>query len=1256
MTDMNSMFNHARSFDGYISNWDVSRVTDMYAMFANARLFDGYISNWDVSRVTSMADMFRHTSFFNSDISGWNISYTTRVTAMLDNADGFDQNLGPWYIVLDGNTIQSSDVPGTVGSISTRNLYLDSQSPKYGIGLGGDSDYFEITGNVLSMVSVPDGDSGPYTVDITSTGDYGTDNSRTYEITVISSDTNPLGSTVDPEHGTTQQNSAGFSESELQALGERGGGSIEHADLSPYLHVSAESRAFENHFAGSMVVEVRVSDPSMGDTGEPTGMPSVTVDGNRLQMTQSSGGDWYAYFANAQSAMTADQIAFDSGTEGKGLDFGVLCGSDTAAGVFGVSFSDTEGFFVPRHAGLEGFANGHSPPSKCAGDLTGSENVNNVVRKPPRINENPGVPPGQTGLSPNAWPVVQLFSLSNDVAIRYEPAGNTQKVVLQYDEIPGITSMVDRDLHPIGSEVLVFVSDMQLNQDPTDRDSWTFQADASPMVFYQAFDYEGTDDANGTDGLTDIFPFLARLGFEDNGFMEVDLGEMFELKPNGIQPSEFVSDGTDTFHGIITIVEDDPSSGMFVNYDSDKASNLGVSDSAPRNRAGYIHYNDEATSVFVGSTAASLSVTSPVAMTTKDMKPGTKVRVVLFDPDQDINTLSSSRDDLLVPRDSARIPTIMTGSPLTLNNAGEIHLYESDNDPVSEGNKIPSSVPDPFSARLYLNTPEAANQVFEKMSLNLGFPADSLSDLLTVAEKGPGSGWLNLDLRSLEQLGIDDLSSTGISLYFGSLLDPNPVAVVNPGDLSSPQQILLLDPSVAVQVSSKKGPSFAVIDFGPSTAGRISNESSSQPIVMDFFSFGVVRNDVVSNAVYRMELEEDSDNPGRFVGSVGHVVAKRDGLGAEIADTVVPTNSEVVVVYGAKDSQIVINYSDLASAAVATISSELGTTTHSGDVSYSSSLRFGSPVTVQLNDPDLNASGDKIDVYRVIDDPASPGVDTVGTNGRVLLEVKINDIRYQRCVVNGVEYGGLESTGFVLSETGPSTGIFEGSFNMPSQICDRTGSKLVSPDRGNINVIYHDAADASGNKNIFSLKRHGSLPIPPTLSSDRVHLDNANPVSEVVLSGKIGSLGGGDLLYMTITNPDRTIVDVKIPTNADGSYFHVISVKANSLPGKYVMDISHKGTDLGILTLSVTSGIIPDWVRDKSLEWSSGTTSVAGFASGIRHLIVTGIVDGLDTQVLQPVVPDWFRHTAALWVDGQISDEEFVGSVQYMIENGIIRI
>ncbi len=1037
-----------------------------------------------------------------------------------------------------------------------------------------------------------------------------------------------------------------------------------YADSNSYLSVSAENPAFDNHFAGSMVVEVVVSDPNLHETSEPEGVPNVTVNGDRLQMVQASNGAWYAYFADVDAAIAADGTTSD----GNGLDFGVLCSSSTDSEVFGASFSDSEGFFVPSSDGLDSTTG--SITSRCTGDPTDSNDVN-VVRRPPALNQNDDVLPGQIGLKPEAWPVIQLFSFSKDVTIRYEPAGSPQQVVLRYDEIPGITAEVDREIHPAGSEVFVFVSDIQLNQDPTDWDSWTFQTDSPAKVFYHAFDRRGNSATNNNNDPTDLYPFLGRLGFEDNGFMEIDPGRILKFKPNGIQQPIFASSD------IITLVEDKPNSGMFVNYDRDKISNLGVSDTAPRGHPGYIQYNDDTISVLTGSSTASLSTKPPITIEVGESRPGTKIPVLLIDSDQNLNPTAG--DDLLVSRASASIPTIRTGSPLTLENAGDLRLYASGDDPLGGGDAATSSVPDPFSAILHIDAPNAV-RTFEKMSVNLGFSAGSLSNLLAVSEEG--SGWINLDLRSLEELGVDDFSSTGIRLSFGSLSDPNPVTVVNPGDLSSPQQLLLIDPSVIQQISSRSGTVFAVIDLGPSAGGSIGSESSSQPIVLDFFSFGVVRNDVISNAVYRMELEEDWNTPGNFRGSIEYVIADPAGLGAKIADRIVPTGSDVVLAVSGND-RIVINYSDLALVEITILSSEVGIQTHSGAVSYSpSSLRFGHPVTVRLVDPDLNTSSDRRDVYRVIDDPASPGVDTVGSNGHTLLEVKIKNVRYQRCMVDGVEHGGLASTGFVLSETGPSTGVFEGSFAMPSWICDKTGSKLISPGGGSIDLIYHDSQDASGNQNIFSLNRPASTttpttpttptpttppvpparpdspPVPPMLSHDHVSLQDGDSAYEVVMSGSIGSGNGGAPLSITVTNPDMTIDTFRIPTVENGNYRSVITITPNSLPGQYTISLSHEGDDdVGTLLFSVISDVIPDWVRDDALGWSSGASSNDGFVNGVRHMIAMGIVDEPGTGAAsEPVVPDWVRYTAGLWAGGLISDEEFVHSVQYLIRNGIIQI
>ena len=184
VTNMGDMFHGASSFDGDLSGWDVSSVTDMFAMFVGASSFNGDLSGWDVSSVTDMADMFRGASSFNGDLSGWDITSATRMSTMFYEADAFDQNLGEWYIVLDDAVIDGSSVPGEVGRIAAQNRFLDGQNPVYGMGSGGDSAHFEIDGSILKMNSIPDGHAGPYSVTITSTGTYGSENSRTFDISV----------------------------------------------------------------------------------------------------------------------------------------------------------------------------------------------------------------------------------------------------------------------------------------------------------------------------------------------------------------------------------------------------------------------------------------------------------------------------------------------------------------------------------------------------------------------------------------------------------------------------------------------------------------------------------------------------------------------------------------------------------------------------------------------------------------------------------------------------------------------------------------------------------------------------------------------------------------------------------------------------------------------------------------------------------------------------------------------------------------
>ena len=183
-TDMSAMFSGATSFNGDISDWDVSSVTNMYDMFYGASSFNQPLSSWDVSSVSNMIYMFADASSFNQPLNSWDVSSATTMSYMFDGATAFEQNLGDWHIVLDDASIDHGDTPGTVGGISAQNPFLNRQNPVYGIGAGGDSASFELNGTDLVMREVPTRDSYTVTITATSTGDFGTGNSRTFTIDV----------------------------------------------------------------------------------------------------------------------------------------------------------------------------------------------------------------------------------------------------------------------------------------------------------------------------------------------------------------------------------------------------------------------------------------------------------------------------------------------------------------------------------------------------------------------------------------------------------------------------------------------------------------------------------------------------------------------------------------------------------------------------------------------------------------------------------------------------------------------------------------------------------------------------------------------------------------------------------------------------------------------------------------------------------------------------------------------------------------
>ena len=1041
------------------------------------------------------------------------------------------------------------------------------------------------------------------------------------------------------------------------------------ASHNPNLYVSAENSQFNNYFSGSMVIEVVVSDPNLRDLSDAVGEPDVTLNGESLRMVQASDGSWYAYFANVDKAKAADSTV---GLAGEGLDFGVFCSKDTPSSVFGISLSETNGVAVPRSAGLSDFTNGNFSFSPCTGSPTGSANLNNVVRHPKSINTN-SIMTGQIGLNSNAWPLIQLYSFSG-VTLEYNAAGPSQKVSLEYDEIENISFSVDRDLYPKNAEVFLTVNNFQLNQDPTDKDSWTFDIGSSPSTFYQAYDNSGSSSANGGAGLVDLVPYLSTLGFEKNGKLSVNLGSVIELQSNNEQPATSVSDGSQTFSEILTLVENGPNSGIFDNADHSDQSTLGILDDAPRGQTGSIEYNRESLSVLTGSSTATVSLnpTLTIGDGSQSLKPGTKFPIVLVDPDQNFN--SGLRDNLDAFSASSILPTLKIGNPITLEKAFDVDFFTSSGDLLTTGDSANSSVSDPHSERLIIDTSTVSNGDFEKISLNLGISASELQSLFidTSLSNSDGTNWLNYDLRSFaNDLEISDFTDTSMILSFGSLGD-SPVTIITSGDLSSPKGFVQLDDADIQSISGKSGTVYLVINFESTGAGTISSEVDSQPIILDFFSFGLVNSNDVNNALYRFELEETSDNSSIFEGTIEYSVANQlnlfDPIFIQTLQSIDDRIKFIITDRLVDEDAPSVSYSDLDQVGVFTTTSTNSGTNTKSDINTNSgilstdsqSYRFGQPVTITLNDPDLNLKNDLVDTYVVINDPNSENVDTVGQDGIILLEVLFKDIRYKRCTVGGVEYGGLGATGFSLVETGPSTGIFEGVIKIPTKICNELGTELISSAGGNLDVKYYDSRDAFGNANTFSLLTSKSTPSfysSPQLNTYEIVKPLSGKVEEIILSGSIENHRIGTPLAVTISPPYGQPQNFESTLSNNGSYKAIISIDETSLSGLYKIELSYNTSHIGIISFVVSNPEIPDWIKNNANWRSSTLISDSEFIGGIEDLIEEGLIIISPTErssVNEQKIPNWIKNNAKWWADELISDEDFVKLIQYLVKKGII--
>ncbi|WP_148703876.1 hypothetical protein [Nitrosopumilus piranensis] len=805
------------------------------------------------------------------------------------------------------------------------------------------------------------------------------------------------------------------------------------------LYVSANNPQSQNRISGPQVIEVVIRDQNIGDTGKAIGEPDVTVNGKNLRMVQAVDGNWYGYFADRAQAQIADSTV---GLTGKGLDFGTLC--TPSSSVLGFSVTETVGIAIPVSGTGIGGENGSTPKEisqDCSLSSPYTKNSINVVRQAKTINSGGGsVKLGQVGLaSQDLWPFIQLydFSKGGNVVVQYNRGGGPQQTTLTFDSADKLVNFeLDRTSYPRSSDVNLKITDLSLNIDPTDEDSWSFGTlPSGPSTYYLLYEDSGKNDSDGTTGAVNLASKLSSMMFKDNGVLKINpnvqgqsnvltIQDNSNSQTNGdgeLDISQIATSGGSIATGKypVTITETGPNSAVFTTTDANNDSVLLTTDNAQRGTSASIEYNKKSTTLLIGFGKGTLSLDE--SLKGNEWNSGEEMPVILIDSDANKNNLEKEDLDLFNPSYKA-IPALSTGDPYTLGESGT----ESNTKTTASflnGYTLTPTTSGQFTlsetvlgtgtsvlvekhsdrARIDPSSNTDSDALVIDLKTNLSELYSSINNPFDSSKKFKGLNMFNFDIRSLGT----EISSVDIYLLIttSSILDSsgNPTSGITAIKIASDTTVQnLINLNSTQQVSSPQtlhSNLFSSSFSGNEKIGlmfaypKIQNiGTETKPIVADFFSYGLknagtAKSDRVANQIVRVEMEELSNSAGKFRGSLEYIMLNQLNIfDSKTYEQILPIDDEPVfiIIDELKGNEAPrISYNDLGSDGVqTTISDQQDVLSHMGIVVLSvKTFKPGDTVGVNLLDKDLNTNSDLVDIYTVVDAtkfPNDPAVDTVG--------------------------------------------------------------------------------------------------------------------------------------------------------------------------------------------------------------------------------------------------------------------------------------
>ena len=864
------------------------------------------------------------------------------------------------------------------------------------------------------------------------------------------------------------------------------------------LFVSAENSQFDNYMSGPQVIEVVVIDSDINETDEQNGEPDVTVNGKILRMIQATDGNWYGYFADRDMARTADDTTT---VVGAGLDFGSVCtaaeGTTSAGGTF--DLSDVDG--VATNTLACGSATAETSP-RAMNVLREAKNINTVIANPPDFTNN------------SMWPFIQLYELNptGNVVIQYNKGGGVQTTTLTFDTAQDFASAeLDRSVYGRDMQIHATITDLWLNIDPTDEDSWTFGTNSNSDdagSYYQVFDENGDGagdsiaggviqlDSNDIEALMCddncvlfLEPFsnagVRVLAIQDNddSAIEDSVGDGLAEDFQTIGDLTAIPPVTPSLLGAVpvTVTEQGPNSGVFSTSDEGDVSSIKiVGDGFVRGQTAVLDYNDSPVSILTGFITGSVDI-QPVD---DEWSSGEEIPVVVDDHDLNLNSRADEDLDLFNP-EVDHIPTLQTGSPFTLESLDSV-TNSVDSDELFERG---SDNPETFSQRVFLIDEDTTTATSLGDGDMITFILDdTFEDLYeTIAEDGEddfsGVNLINFDVRSIvNTLDADDVD---LALTDGSSTvqiadDADAQSLINLAPAGS--DLFDLNESSPVQIILTINGGAGVDIADPNGDGVPAN----MPVVIDFFSFGFFddgesASDRVANQIIRLELEETGDNTGLFEGSLEYTMINQlnilDAETYEDLSTIADDPTFIVIEDLTDEDSPRVNYLEIIDDGVPTNRADQEEApSHSGIVSFDNdNYKVADTVYITLEDQDLNVDSDLIEIYTTVDTEGDSAFGAVGKDGLPtfsfgplgrLLDVTFDDVQWRSpsgtCNLDGTDDTGLDDVTFSLVETDSESGVFLGSFEIPDRWCRADDGSPETTTGLDIEVNYVDFRDASG--------------------------------------------------------------------------------------------------------------------------------------------------------------------------------------------------